>query len=199
MHSIIQCGLIPGGKSQERGRDSVFFLSALRKKPNTTWISPELQCTRIFGNITKIQRMYCEEPYTRRICIMDVRIYLIPNDETRCAKFEETRSGNIDFRIQGLPHSTVLKEEYDRREMVRKLIHQFDTHPNRGSLMEDFNKTEEFNQFSEKSMELIGSMSNTEYFELCEISSKIQCQFFLYIGMLAWYTAPAANAFNRQS
>ena len=96
-------------------------------------------------------------------------------EKTRSAKLEETRSGNIDFRIQGLPHATVQNEDYDRREMVKKLIHQFDTHPNRDSLMEDLNKTEEFNQLSEKSKELISSMGNTEYFELCEISSKIQC------------------------
>ena len=37
------------------------------------------------------------------------------HEETRSAKFEETRSGNIDFRIQRLPHSTVQKEDYDRR------------------------------------------------------------------------------------
>ena len=36
-------------------------------------------------------------------------------EETRSAKFEETRSGNIDFTIQRLPHSTVQKEDYDRR------------------------------------------------------------------------------------
>ena len=96
-------------------------------------------------------------------------------EETRSAKFEETRSGNVDFRIQGLPHSTVQKEGYDCREMVTELIHQFDTHLNRDSLMEDLNKTEEFNQFSQKSKELISSKDNTEYFELCEISSKIQC------------------------
>ena len=62
----------------------------------------------------------------------------------------------------------------DRREMVKKVIHQYHTHPDRDSLMEDLNKTEEFNQFSEESKELISSMGNTEYFELCEISSKIQ-------------------------
>ena len=84
-------------------------------------------------------------------------------EETRSAKFEETRSGDIDFRIQGLPHSTVQKEDYDRREMVKKLIHQCDTHPNRDSLVEDLNKTEEFNQFSEKSKELTSSMGNSEY------------------------------------
>ena len=90
-------------------------------------------------------------------------------EETRSAKLEETRTGDVDFRIQGLPHSTVQKEADDRREMVKKLIHQFDADPNRASLMEDLSKTEEFNQFSEMSKELISSMGNTEYFELCEI------------------------------
>ena len=86
--------------------------------------------------------------------LMDVRIFPIPKrkhpptikaneargyEETRSAKFEETRSGNIDFGIQGQPHSTVQKEEYGRREVVKKLIYQFDTHPNRDSLMEDLN------------------------------------------------------------
>ena len=60
-------------------------------------------------------------------------------------------------------------------KMVRKLIHQFDTHPNRDSLMEDLNNRRKFNQFSEKSKELITSMGNTPYFELWEISSEIQC------------------------
>ena len=59
------------------------------------------------------------------------------------------------------------------RKPSKILIQQFDPHPNRDSLIEDLNKTEEFNPFSEKSKELITSMGNTEYFELCEICSKI--------------------------
>ena len=43
-------------------------------------------------------------------------------EETRSAKFEETRSGNMDFRIQGPPHSTVQKEDYNRRQMVKILV-----------------------------------------------------------------------------
>ena len=54
-------------------------------------------------------------------------------------------------------------------------MQQFENHPNQDSLIEDLNKTEEFNPFSEKSKELITSMGNTEYCELCEICSKIQC------------------------
>ena len=45
----------------------------------------------------------------------------------------------------------------------------------RDSLIQDLNKTEEFNPFSEKSKELITSMGKTEYFELCETSSEVQC------------------------
>ena len=56
------------------------------------------------------------------------------------------------------------------RKPVKRLIQQFENHPNRESSIQDLNKTEEFNPFSEKSQEL-----NTEYFELCETSSKIQC------------------------
>ena len=48
--------------------------------------------------------------------------------------------------------------------------------------MDDLNKIEEFNPFSEKSKELIISIGNTEYFELCEISSKIQCLDFSLSG-----------------
>ena len=58
-------------------------------------------------------------------------------EENRSAKFEETRSGNIDFRIQGLPHSTVQKEDSNRKEIVKILIQQFENHPNRDLLIED--------------------------------------------------------------
>ena len=96
--------------------------------------------------------------------------------ETRGEEFGDTRSGNIDFRIQGLPHSTVQKEDDVRRETVKKLIHQFETHPNRESLVPDLDKSQKFNLFSEKSKELIRSMGNTEYFEMCAITSRVQCQ-----------------------
>ena len=91
-------------------------------------------------------------------------------------EFGEPRSGNMDFRMQGLPHSTVQKQDDIRRETVKKLIHQFEKHPNRESLKADLEKNQQFNPFIEKSKELIGSMGNTEYFEMREITSKAQCQ-----------------------
>ena len=57
----------------------------------------------------------------------------------------------------------------------KRLIHQFENHLNRDSSMEDLNKTEQFNPFSAKSKDLITDMGNTEIFEICETSSKIQC------------------------
>ena len=62
--------------------------------------------------------------------------------ETRSEEFGETRSGNIDFRIQGLPHSTVQREDDVRIETVKKLIDQFETHPNRESLKAHLEKNQ---------------------------------------------------------
>ena len=154
---------------------------------------------------------------------MDVRIFLIPKREhpptvtankpstltsrghtsqstqrsQRC-KYRETCRGNVDYTIQGIPHSAVLKEDSNRKETVKRLIQQFENHPICDSLLEDLSKTEEFNPFSEKSKELITSMGDTEYFKLCESSSKIQALIVLFIGKLASYTAPAANVCSRR-
>ena len=115
--------------------------------------------------------------------------------ETRSEEFGDTRCGNIDFRIQGPPHSTFQKQDDSRRETVKKMIHQFETHPNRESVMADLSKNQKFNLFSEKPKELIRSMGNTVYFEMCEIISKEQCQdCLLYWEMWALYTVLAVHA-----
>ena len=99
---------------------------------------------------------------------MDVRILLIPKREhpptIKANKVSGAGKtvGNVDYRIPGIPHSTVQKEDSNHKETVKRLIQQFENHPNRDSLIQDLNKTEEFNPFSEKSKELIISMGNTE-------------------------------------
>ena len=90
-------------------------------------------------------------------------------EETRRSRYKETCLGNVDDGVQSIPYSTVQKEDSNRTEIVKRLIQQFENHPNRDPLIKDLNKTEEFDPFSEKSEELITSMGNTEYFELCEI------------------------------
>ena len=55
--------------------------------------------------------------------------------ENHRAKYNETCRGNVDYRIQGKPHSTVQKEDYNRKEIVKRLIQQFENHPHRDSLI----------------------------------------------------------------
>ena len=106
-----------------------------------------------------------------------------PDQEARkssdhhCAldSYRETRSGNVDYRIPGIPHSTVQQQDTNRKETVKKLIQQFGNHPNKESFLQDLNKTEMKKAFSEKSKKLIADMGNTEIFEFCETSSKKQC------------------------
>ena len=65
--------------------------------------------------------------------------------------YGETRSGNVDKRIPGIPHSTVQQQDTNRKETVKKLIQQFENHPNKESFLQDLNKTENINKFSEES------------------------------------------------
>ena len=74
-----------------------------------------------------------------------------------------------------MPHSAVQQQDTNRRETVKKLIQQFENHPNKEVFLQDLNKTEKIHKFSEKSKKLITDMGNTEIFELCETSSKKQC------------------------
>ena len=75
---------------------------------------------------------------------------------------------------QGLLHSAVQQEDHTRKEAVKKLIHQFETHPHREALKADLRQNHAYNPFSEQSKEIY-NMGNMEYFEMCEITSKVQC------------------------
>ena len=61
------------------------------------------------------------------------------------------------------------------QEAVKKLIHQFETHPNREALKADLRQHYAYNPFSEKSQDMIRSMENVEHLEMYEISPTFQC------------------------
>ena len=67
------------------------------------------------------------------------------------------------------------QKDTNRKDKVKRLIQQFESHPNKQSFLQDLNHTEKINKSSEKSQKLIADMNNTEIFELCETSSKQQC------------------------
>ena len=92
------------------------------------------------------------------------------------ATYSESCRGEIDFRILGLPHSTVQEQDHIRKEAVKKLIHQFESHPIKEALpAADLQQNHAFNPFREQSQEMIYSMGNMEYIEICEIIPKAQC------------------------
>ena len=97
-------------------------------------------------------------------------------DQSTGEKYRETCRGEIDFRIQGLLHSTVQQQDHTRKAAVQKLIHHCATHPNREALKADLKQNHAFNPFSEQSKDMIYSMGNMEYFEMFEITPKVQCQ-----------------------
>ena len=138
-------------------------------------------------------------PYSSRICIMDVMVLPIlkrahPSTikamsakrtekpmATAIATEEEKSLGQPDAVTSTSEYKVYHTQPFKRKTMfaekkVRRLIHQFETHPNRESLMADSDKNQKINLFSEKSKGLIRSVGKTEYFEMCEITSEVQCK-----------------------
>ena len=64
-------------------------------------------------------------------------------------------SSRADFRIPGIPHSTVEQVETNGKETVRRLTEKFENHPNRNCMLKDFEKSEEINHLSQESKDLI--------------------------------------------
>ena len=98
--------------------------------------------------------------------------YQSTGTEKPVAADEGVHSHIIDFRIQGLPHSSVEEAEHLR---VRELLHQIENHPHRDELQADLMQDNVYIRFSENSKKMIHDMWNVEFFELCETTSKVQC------------------------
>ena len=87
----------------------------------------------------------------------------------------ETWCNNVDYRIPGILRSAVEQQDTNRKDKVKRLIQQIESHPDRESFLQDLNQTEKIKKFSEKSQKMSADMNNTEIFVLCETSSKKQC------------------------
>ena len=59
------------------------------------------------------------------------------NYESEERKHREICSGNIDFGIPGIPHSTVEQVDTNRKETVERLFEQLENHPNKNMLLKD--------------------------------------------------------------
>ena len=93
----------------------------------------------------------------------------------RFESYREICNNAVDYRIPGIPLSTVEQQDTTRDNKAKKLIEKFENHQHMESFLQDLSQTQKINKFSGQSKELIADMNNTEIFELCEISSKQQC------------------------
>ena len=80
---------------------------------------------------------------------------------------------DIDFNIPGLPHSTV-KQLHGAS--VRELIQKIENHPHQLALQRDLQQSQQFNDFSKESKELIHEVGNIEWCELLDMEPKAQCK-----------------------
>ena len=91
------------------------------------------------------------------------------DNETIRERIEE----DMDFKIPGLPHSTVKQLQ---SASVRELIQKIENHPNRHALQRDRQQSLSFNPFSQESKEMIHEVGNVELCELLDTEPKTQCK-----------------------
>ena len=80
---------------------------------------------------------------------------------------------DMDFKVPGLPHSTV-KQLHGAS--VRELIQKSENHPHRHALQRDLQQSQSFNPFSQESKQMIHEVGNIELCELLDMEPKTQCQ-----------------------
>ena len=80
---------------------------------------------------------------------------------------------DMDFKIPGLPHSTVKQLQ---SASVRELIQKIENHPNRHALQRDLQQSQSFNHFIPESKQMIHEVGNIELCELLDTEPKTQCK-----------------------
>ena len=85
----------------------------------------------------------------------------------------ERSEEDMDFKIPGLPHSTVKQLQ---SASVRELIKKIENHPNRHALQRDLQQSQSFNPLSQESKQMIRGVGNIELCELLDTEAKTQCK-----------------------
>ena len=80
---------------------------------------------------------------------------------------------DMDFKIPGLPHSTVKQL---KSASVRELIQKIENHPNRHALQRDLRQNQSLNVFSLESKQMIHEVGSIELCELLDMEPKTQCK-----------------------
>ena len=112
------------------------------------------------------------------------------DNETICERIEE----DMDFKISGLPHSTV---KHAQSTSVRELIQKIEKHPNRHALQRDLQQSQSVNPFSPESKQMIRDVGNIEFCELLEMEPK-NAVHSVSIILENWYDLLHMRAFLAQ-
>ena len=95
---------------------------------------------------------------------------------------------DMDFKIPGLPHSTVKQLQ---SASVRELIQKIENHPNRHDVQRDLQQSQSFNPFSQESKQMIHEVGNIELCELLTRNPKRSAKYVYHTGTSASSTARA--------
>ena len=74
----------------------------------------------------------------------------------------EAWNSTVDNRIPVIPLSTIEQQDTNRKDKVKKLIEQFESHPYKECFLQDLRQTQKIDKFSEESQVLIADMNNTK-------------------------------------
>ena len=85
----------------------------------------------------------------------------------------ERKEEDMDFKIPGLPRSTVKQLQ---SASVRELIQKIENHPDRHALQRDLQQSQSFDPFSQESKQMIHEVGNIELCELLDMEHKTQCK-----------------------
>ena len=90
--------------------------------------------------------------------------------------YGETRSNTADYRAPGISISTVkLQRMHGDKITSQNLSRCSKKHRHKEQFLEGMSQKQEINSFSEESQKLLEDMDQTEIFELCDNSAKLQC------------------------
>ena len=102
---------------------------------------------------------------------------------------------DMDFKIPGLPHSTVKQLQ---SASVRELIQKIKNHPNRHALQRDLQQSQSFNPFSQESKQMIHEVGNIELCELLDMDPKRSAKYVYHTGTSASSTARAGTSCEKE-
>ena len=102
---------------------------------------------------------------------------------------------DMDFKIPGLPHSTVKQLQ---SASVRELIQKIENHPNRHALQRDLQQSQSFNPFSQESKQMIHEVGNIELCELLDMEPKSSAKYVYHTGTSASSTARAGTSCEKE-